>query len=205
MADESFGGFDDDVAAGGDDFGFDQEFGDALDEAENEAAEVTVVESDQSFADLPQAEVDDDEEEEDTTRATSPQVKEKEILGEKSGWLKMFQAGKLNKTLGRKVWKEKWFSLENGKFHMAALPGPSGEDKRTTIDLTHAIAFEKDVGADNASRFMFRTKNKQFYFQAKTPKDCKSWVDNLVKAKQNYLGKFSDTTATAHSSNALLF
>ena len=45
-------------------------------------------------------------------------------------------------TLGRKPWKERWFSLKDGKLVIQA--GPKNEKQQRTIDLSHALAFEQD-------------------------------------------------------------
>lgn len=40
---------------------------------------------------------------------------EEPITGEKSGWMKMLTTGGASfKTLGRKLWKERWFVLTAG-------------------------------------------------------------------------------------------
>lgn len=209
MADDGFG-FDD--AGGGDDFGFDDEFGQALDDAEQSTfAEVDKEKLDASFKELPEADdvahspepeeeyVEDDEVAEDTTPR---QQREAKITGEKSGWMKMLNANAGLLTLGKKAWREKWFILKGGKFHMAAGPGPAAEAKKVTIDLTHAQSFEKDPG-DDADTFTLITKKKTFFFKTRSPKDCVSWVDNLVKAKANYLGSFS--SGSRESNSSLLF
>lgn len=103
---------------------------------------------------------------------------------------------------GKKSWREKWFILEQGKFHMTAGPGPAHEAKKVTIDLTHAISFERDPG-DTTDTFTIVTKKKPFFFKTRSVKDCISWIDNLVIAKKNYLGSFS--SGTRESNSSLLF
>lgn len=142
-------------------------------------------------------EVYDEAEEEDTGPSKRPAVK---ITGEKTGWMKMLKASKGfgRVTLGKQAWNEKWFVLVGGKFSIQ--PGPAAtEKKKQTIDLTHALAFEKDPG-DDADTFTLVTKSKTFFFKTRSAKDCVAWVENLQKAKTNYLGSFSSGAKESNSS-----
>lgn len=205
--DEAFGGFGGD-GGGGDDFGFGDDFGEALQEAQDEFNDDDKQHISESFQNLPESDnvehsPEPEEEEEYEAEAeedgTSHVNKEAKITGQKSGWMKML-AAKAKFTVGKKAWREKWFVLKGGKFSIAN--GPADTTKMQTIDLTHALAFEKDPG-DDADTFTLVTKSKTFFFKTRSGKDCISWVNNLQKAKANYLGSFSSSTKETNSS--LLF
>eukprot|EP00041_Stephanoeca_diplocostata_P009405 m.144880 g.144880 ORF g.144880 m.144880 type:complete len:225 (+) comp17723_c0_seq2:289-963(+) len=224
MGDEfdGFGGFGDEQSnnegssefgsedGGGDDFGFGDDFGQALAAAELESqqdisektetakSEMSKLPRNTSFSptnsDIIEA----------AAEARKRKISESAVAtGEKSGMMKVFTGGKSKtKTLNmKKNWKEKWFILKGGKFTMQI--GPANEEGATTIDLTHALSFQKDD--IDPTRFTLVTNSRSFFFTCRTEKDMNSWVDNLQLAKDNYLGSFSSVSGARGSSSSLLF
>eukprot|EP00038_Savillea_parva_P005756 m.159838 g.159838 ORF g.159838 m.159838 type:complete len:229 (-) comp11864_c0_seq1:150-836(-) len=228
MADD-FGGFDDAADGDVDDFGFDDDFGEALEAAEAESepqdTEDKIQTAKTGMKSLPRtnsfankndtdsgtdaAATDDGVDNEEDVEAVPQKTSvgggvagaKQSITGSKTGWLKMMTAsGKM--TLGRKAWKERWFILARSKLVIQA--GPTNEKLQRTIDLSHALGFERDDGEDgDPSRFSLITKQKEFFFTARNAAECESWVENLKKAKEMGAGTF--TKAHTSGVSALMF
>mmetsp|Transcript_23543 Transcript_23543/g.61627 ORF Transcript_23543/g.61627 Transcript_23543/m.61627 type:complete len:227 (+) Transcript_23543:76-756(+) len=226
MSAEDFGGFGDD--AGADDFGFDDDFEVALKEAEMapEAAAEKVQKASSKIRQLPRtnsfAHSDDGVPDDGAAAAAPAPPKEEdepsfrervtsvgggvagvraEATGTKSGWMKMLIAGG-KMTLARKPWKERWFALADGKLVIQA--GPYNDKQKRTIDLSHALAFQRDEGkGSDPARFSLVTKAKDFFFTARNAAECQAWIENLELAKEKSGGNFT----SAHSSgvSAMMF
>eukprot|EP00035_Acanthoeca_spectabilis_P009971 m.175506 g.175506 ORF g.175506 m.175506 type:complete len:220 (-) comp14891_c0_seq6:5917-6576(-) len=219
MASEDFGGFGDE-AGDADDFGFEDDFGEALPTADvaPEIAEEAIQHAQSGMkslprttsfshqtdsADSPEEGIDEPDTTERTSRGGGVAGAKEVATGKKSGWMKMMAGGQKGRTLGRKPWKERWCKLADGK--LAIQVGPQNDKGKRTIDLTHALAFERDdveEGGDPA-RFSLVMKDKELFFTARNAEECSSWIENLAVGKEASTGNFT----SAHSSgvSALMF